>query len=399
MSIRTTLATATLAAASIAAASIARADGIKVQLLDATVKDKVVAGAEVILQKNGEASINATSGADGTVALQGKPGGVDDASVTLIAKKAGYSSLVARCPCAGLTYALSPVINSLDGMRIVLDWGASPKDLDSHLVYENQHVFFSKRVGKDANLDVDDTDGFGPETITIVKKHPGVRYVYAVHNFSQGNQTGTVSLSSSSRAQVFVYVGSSLVRTFRPPPSTPGNVWVVFAVGEDGEFYDINKFADIGMREEVGKPLAQIIAGQLTSSPVLLTDGGASADQLNKEGERLYHAKQLEDAVRLYLQAIDVNPEHAQAYSNLGLAYQKLGKRAEAIWANRKAIALAAGPTAATVKASSYYNIARVFEEQGEWQASLDAFQQALQQKPNDAYTKGIGRMKAKLGK
>ena len=392
--------TLAIAAAVVSSASLARADGLQLQLLDATIKDKAVAGAEVILQKNGEASVTATSGADGKVVVASKPGGVDDASVTLIAKKAGYSSLVARCPCGGLTYALSPVIATLDGMRIVLDWGASPKDLDSHLVYENQHVFFEKRAGKDANLDVDDTDGFGPETITITKKHPGVRYVYAVHNYSQGGTPGTVSLSSSSRAQVFVYVGSSLVRTFRPPASTPGNVWVVFAVGEDGEFYDINKFADIASRDDVGKPLAQIIGGgQLTSSPVLAADGGASADQLNKEGERLYHAKQLDDAVRLYLQAIDQNPEHAQAYSNLGLAYQKLGQRAEAIWANRKAVALASGATAPTVKAASYYNIARVYEEQGEWQAALDAFQQALSNKQNDAYTKGIDRMKTKLGK
>ena len=55
--------------------------------------------------------------------------------------------------------------------------------------------------------------------------------------------------------------------------------------------------------------------------------------------------------------------------------------------------------TAATVKASSYYNIARVYEEQGEWQSALDSFQQALASKQNEAYTKGIARMNAKLGK
>lgn len=379
--------------------SSARADGPKIHLLDATIRDKPVAGAEVILQKNGEASVRGQSGADGRVTLPSIPGGADDGSVSLIVKKEGYSSLVARCPCGGLTYALSPVLHSLDGLRIVLNWGARPPDLDSHLVYENQHVYFQTKTGKDALLDVDDVDGFGPETITIQKRHPGVRYVYAVHDYSDGQSRQTPNLSDKSQAQVFVYVGSSLVRTFRPPAGQKGNVWVVFAVGEDGEFYDINTFQDIASRDAVGEPLAQVVkGGRLVSNPVLTGDAGGQADAFNKEGERLYHAKQLEDSVQLYMRAIDANPEHAQAYSNLGLAYQKLGRRAEAIWANRKAVALASGPTAPTVKASSYYNIARVYEEQAEWQAALDAFQQAQANKVNDAYAKGIARMKAKLG-
>jgi uncharacterized protein YfaP (DUF2135 family) len=372
---------------------------IKVHILDATVKDKVIAGAEIILQKNGETSLTAKTDAHGDVVFANPFKGVDDDSVSLIAKKAGYSNLVVRCPCNKLTYALSPIIRSLDGMRIVLHWGAKPNDLDSHLVYESQHVYFSKRRGKDANLDVDDIDGFGPETITIERKHPGVRYVYAVHNYSEGDSKGSRSLSNTADAKVFVYIGSSLVRTFRPPTGQKGNVWIVFAVGEDGEFYDINQFTDITSRNDVDRPLAQIIkGGPLVSSPATLSAGGMDANTLNREGERAYHAKDLEEAVRLYNEAINLNPEHSQAYSNLGLAYQRLGRQAEAIWANRKAIALASGRTAKTVKASSYYNIARVYEEQGEWQRALDAYKAALGFKRNDAYQKGIERMQAKLG-
>lgn len=393
--IRTTL----VLCLSVLAPQAARAAGVRVHLLDATVRDKAVPGAEVILQKNGEASVTGKSGADGRVAIPGSPGGADDASVTMIVKKAGYSSLVARCPCDGLTYALSPVMTSLDGMRIVLNWGAQPPDLDSHLVFEGQHVFWNQKKGKDVLLDVDDTSGYGPETITIVRKHPGVRYVYAVHDYTDGDARGTTALSARSQARVFVYVGSSLVRTFRPPAGGKGNLWVVFAVGQDGEFYDINTFGDTSDPDSVSAPLAQVVnGGALVSRPVMAGNATSLADDHNREGERLYHAKQLEDAVQMYQLAIDENPEHAQAYSNLGLAYQKLGRRAEAIWANRKALALAAGPSAAQVKASSHYNIARVYEEQGEWQAALDAFQQAQREKPHDAYVKGIARMQAKLG-
>jgi hypothetical protein len=288
-------------------------------------------------------------------------------------------------------------MRSLDGLRVVLHWGANPRDLDSHLVYENQHVFFSQRKGKDANLDVDDVDGYGPETITIEKKHTGTRYVYAVHNFTDGERTRTPALSNTADAKVFVYVGSSLVRTFRPPRGQAGNVWVVFAIGENGEFYDINQFSDIATRNDVDRPLAAIVKGDtLVSAPVIAEGGRQHADALNKSGEAAYHAKDLDEAVRLYLEAIDLNPEHSQAYSNLGLAYQRLGRQSEAIWANRKAIALASGKTAKTVKASSYYNIARVYEEQGEWQSALEAFKAAQSFKDSDTYKKAIERMKEK---
>jgi hypothetical protein len=371
----------------------------KVLVLDATVKDKVVSGAEVILQKDGQTSVTAQTGPDGKVSFSGPFGGVDDGSVLLIAKKQGFSNLVVRCPCNGLTYAMSPVMQKLDGMRIVLNWGAKPADLDSHVVYDDQHVFFSNRRGKDANLDVDDTNGFGPETITLEKKHVGSRYVYAVHNFTEGHIKGSRSISNSGDVKVFVYIGSSLVRTFRPPRDQKGNVWIVFAVGEQGEFYDINKFADSPSQSEVGGPLAELIAGgPLVSAPSTTGEGRNEANSLNHAGERAYHAGDLEGAVRLYLDAIDRNPEHSQAYSNLGLAYQKLGRQAEALWANRKAIALATGKSANGVKASSYYNIARVYEEQGEWQNALDAFQSAAGFKQNAAYQEGINRMRGKLG-
>lgn len=382
------------------APAIRAQEPFKLHLLDATIRDKAVPGAEIIMQRDGEASVKATSDQDGRATLPAPFGGKDDASVTLIVKKAGYSPLVVKCPCSGLTYALSPVIRSLDGLRVVLNWAAKPADLDSHLVYEDQHVYFNRKAGMGANLDVDDTNGFGPETITVTRKRAGTRYVYAVHDYSDGDRTGTTALASQSQAKVFVYVGGSLVRTFRPPAGQQGNVWVVFAIGENGEFYDINKFYDSRSRDDVGRPLAQIIqGGPMVSTPVLTGDARDSADAVNREGEKAYHAKQLEEAVRLYLEAINLNPEHSQAYSNLGLAYQKLGNRAEALWANRKAIALASGANAATVKASSYYNIARVYEEQEQWQEALDAYQAAAGFKTHDAYAKGIERMKQKLGK
>src|SRR5687767_15159499 len=97
-----------LAAASLLAglATPSLAQDFKVTVLSATVKDQVIPDAEVILQAVGESSVTGKTDATG-VAKIAKPK-LDDPSTILIVKKAGYSPLVAKCPCAGLTYALSP---------------------------------------------------------------------------------------------------------------------------------------------------------------------------------------------------------------------------------------------------------------------------------------------------
>ncbi|HXG01775.1 MAG TPA: carboxypeptidase regulatory-like domain-containing protein, partial [Bacteroidota bacterium] len=72
-------------------------------------------------------------------------------------------------------------------MRIVLNWGRLPSDLDSHLTGDSTttagrpryHVFYANRVVRLANgdtiayLDVDDVTSYGPETITIYRFFPG----------------------------------------------------------------------------------------------------------------------------------------------------------------------------------------------------------------------------------
>lgn len=376
------------------------AEGVRVQVLSATVKDQTISGAQVILQKNGETSVQSTTQKDGHAQFAQGPDGKDDGSVNLIIKKEGYSNLVARCPCNGLTYALSPVMTqNLDGMRIVLNWGAKPGDLDSHLVHPTTHVYFNQKKGDLVNLDVDDTDSYGPETITLEKKKPGVKYLYAVHDYSDGSEHGSTALSNTSQAKVFVYVGSSLVRTFTPPRGKAGNTWVVFGIGENGEFYDINEFFDVKDGVEMGPFLQKRLGTQeFKSAPDVTGDQLKLADSLNHQGETAYHAKKLDEAVSLYLEAIANNPEHSQAYSNLGLAYQKLNRNAEALWANRKAISLASGPTAPTVKASSYFNIARVYESDGKWADALENYQAALSNKDRPAYRECIEKMKQKLG-
>lgn len=121
-----------------------------------------------------------------------------------------------------------------------------------------------------------------------------------------------------------------------------------------------------------------------------------SADSLNKKGEKLYHQGKLREAIAIYQQAVDKDPMHAQAFSNLGLAYQKVSDFPNAIWANRKAISLARGAGKSGVMASSYYNIARIFEAQGDWKQAEQNFWWARQNRPMKVYDDAILRMQQK---
>ena len=64
----------------------------------------------------------------------------------------------------------------------------------------------------------------------------------------------------------------------------------------------------------------------------------------------------------------------------------------------RDGIALAAGKNEKIVKASSYYNIARIYEDEGSWSEALNNYQTAEHLRTHKAYRGGIARMNQKLG-
>lgn len=391
MKLRLTNTVLATAALSLLVAGAATAAPVGVQILSATVKDKKIDGATVTLQRNGEQSVSATTDAQGQVKLS--PTFADDASTLMIVKKPGYSNLVVKCPCDGSTYAISPVMNNLDGMRVVLNWGAKPADLDSHIVYPDNHVYFMQMRGADAKLDVDDTNGFGPETITIDRKHVGQRYVYAVHDFTDGSNPNTRNLANSG-AKVFVYVGQTLIRTYYVPTTGTGNLWTVFAVTEDGEFQDFNTLKGVTSHDRLQTSEFSGVGRAADLQAVNYSASSQdSAKRLNSQGEAAYHAGNLDEAIRLYQEAIELNGNYGQAYSNLGLAFQKANRTAEAMWANRKAIALASGSTAATVRASSHYNNGKIYEAASQWDDALREYRAAQAEKSNPTYDKAIARM------
>ena len=362
----------------------------KVEILSATVRDQKIAGADVILQKNGEQSVVATTDAEGHAPLRELT--ATDPATLLIVRKSGYSDLVAKCPCAGMTYALSPIMDKLDGMRIVLNWGARPADLDGHLAYPGNHIFFFHKTGADALQDIDHTTGYGPETITITRKHPGERYVYAVHDYSGRNQPDTPDLSASE-AKVFVYVGQTLIRTYYVPKGLKGNTWAVFAISEDGELQDINTMS--GSSAQSTADTTELIFGNsnrhqatvATASPI-----PESAHKLNTQGESEYAAGNYAKAIELFQAALALDDNYGQAYSNLGLTFNKAGHVAEALWANRKAIALASGTRAPQIRASTHFNNGHIYEDKQQWDDALREYRAAESEKSNTIYQNAIAR-------
>ncbi|HDY1555971.1 TPA: tetratricopeptide repeat protein [Escherichia coli] len=379
----------------------AYAADVSIDILSATVKDKRIEGASVTLQRNGAQSVSGITNTSGSISLG--TSFADNKDALLIVKKEGYSNLVVKCPCAGMTYAISPVMTNLDGMRVVLSWGEKPFDLDSHLIFPGGHIYFDSKEGTDANLDVDDTDSYGPETVTISKKHFGESYIYAVQDYSNKGLPNSNYLSAS-KAKVFVYVGSSLVRSYSVPAGKRGNIWTVFKLNPNGEFEDINSVTSAnfnGTTLDV-RDLATVIMPATDSSapasPAMQKSGDTQlARKYNREGEAVYKTGQLEQAIQLFQQATELDGNYGQAFSNLGLAYQKNGNIAEAIWANRKAISLASGVNAATTRANSYYNIAKIYETSGQNAEALQHYQLAYTEKNKPSYEEAIARVKTKM--
>ena len=129
---------------------------------------------------------------------------------------------------SGVQFVISPELSG--EARIVLEWGAQPRDLDSHLTGSvdggsNIHVFFGDQRATSggaaiADLDLDDTDGYGPETTTIHNLE-GV-YTFSVVDFLE---TGTMAQEG---ATVKIYLpGQDPVTVQLGSGSGVNNVWEV----------------------------------------------------------------------------------------------------------------------------------------------------------------------------
>ena len=139
-------------------------------------------------------------------------------------------------------FSVCPVIE-FGALRVVLDWGKNPADLDVHLVKEGDyHISYQNmHLSKDgvAKLDRDDRKGFGPETITIKVIDNKATYTCYIKNFSDANSPNSKALSKS-KANVKVYGNNQLPKSYSIKPDQKGTTWMVFTI-VDGKISDKNE--------------------------------------------------------------------------------------------------------------------------------------------------------------
>ncbi len=131
--------------------------------------------------------------------------------------------------------------------RIVLTWGANPRDLDSHIVGQlnsgdNFHVYFAHKSQLDGsnmvcNLDRDDTEGNGTETI-ILNPQNDQPYYYYIYKYA-----GSSDIAHSG-AHIDIYDSNGLIDSFNAPTNQgSGKYWNIFAI-VDGQLIIQNTITD-----------------------------------------------------------------------------------------------------------------------------------------------------------
>jgi len=129
-------------------------------------------------------------------------------------------------------------------VKITLTWNQQPEDLDSHLTVPGsprEHLYFANRPTSSANLDTDDTTGFGPEIVTVYELVDGT-YRYSVHHYS-----GASDMSTEDATALIIIDGQGIWRE-TPPAGGQGtdDVWLVwdFTV-QDGRVQSVNPQREI----------------------------------------------------------------------------------------------------------------------------------------------------------
>jgi tetratricopeptide (TPR) repeat protein len=84
------------------------------------------------------------------------------------------------------------------------------------------------------------------------------------------------------------------------------------------------------------------------------------------------------EAMEDFSQAIRIKPDDAEAYTNLGTVYTRLGRYSEAIDVHKQAIKFRPG------LALAHYNLGNACYALGHWPEAVEAFRQAIRIKPDD---------------
>jgi len=142
-------------------------------------------------------------------------------------------------------FSVSPELD-ISYLRVVLDWDINPLDLDAHLSKEGDyHISYRNMhaaADGNANLDRDDMDSYGPETITVKRVDSRSHYNFFVHDYTNRSRSLSKALSKS-KACIKVYGKGRLLYIFNVPENVNGNIWKVFKV-EYGRIMEVNEVTE-----------------------------------------------------------------------------------------------------------------------------------------------------------
>ncbi|GHV33223.1 hypothetical protein AGMMS4952_24890 [Spirochaetia bacterium] len=173
---------------------------------------------------------------------------VDDGEHSFITQKEGYVMIrdtftVFEGVMFFNKYSI-PKIMPANRIKIVLDWGDSPSDLDAHLVKDNAyHISYrdsATSADRTAWLDRDEMNGYGPETITVTEVDNNALYHFFIHNYSNRDAVNNSRLSQS-KAVVRVYVNNRLNMRYQIEPGKTGTIWNVFDIRR-GQIQPVNRY-------------------------------------------------------------------------------------------------------------------------------------------------------------
>lgn len=191
--------------------------------------------------KTGEILSSTETGEGGAYSFTGIPAGNYTAEIMGEGYVTSYFTVISiGGETRGNQNATATPLLEAGEIRIVLTWGESPEDLDSHLTGPTAdgegrfHVYYGDEDYQEsetlyAALDHDDTTSYGPETTTIYHRTEGV-YRFSVKHY--GGEIGSTELSYSG-AKVEVYNGSTLIAVFNVPTNKQGIYWTVFDLSGD----------------------------------------------------------------------------------------------------------------------------------------------------------------------
>ena len=115
--------------------------------------------------------------------------------------------------------------------------------------------------------------------------------------------------------------------------------------------------------------------------------------ELNK-ATKLMLQSDYKEAIVFLKKAIELNPELSEAYYNLGISYERLGKHKDAIKVLKKTIELTPDDP------NAYYALGYAYFQKKKYKEAIDALEHTISLQPNNAFAfKKLGSSYLKAGK